>query len=129
MSLLLLACGRDVVDPPPQIEVPVEIEKVVEEPKPSPKRTANMVESAYELGRRTERLEQQTREAEAKLEEVQLVAAFIICLEERTGEEVRGDDGSLERHMRGKHGRACRRKITEMDSDEMSKYVAKAIPE
>lgn len=132
MSVLLLACGREVVDPPPQVEVPVEIE---EEPPPPPPpdlgvpKTDDLVKKAYELGQQTERIKQQTAEAEARLEDMSRVVAFIHCLERRTGKKIRGDDGTLERYMRGKHGRACRTEVMDMTSGEVSKHVAGTIPE
>lgn len=130
MFVLSFACGREVVDPPPKVKVPVEVEKVEEPSKPEPgPRAPDMVEEAYELGRRTERIKQQTEEAQARLEDMSRVAAFIHCLERRTGKKIRGDDGTMERHMRGKHGRACRREVMGMTSDEVLKHVAETIPE
>ena len=131
LSLIPLACGREVVDPPPQVKVPVETEELPEPPPdlpPEPK-VEVMVDEAYELGRRRERIEQRTKEAKKDLAEMSMIVAFIRCLEEHTGKKIRGDDGTLERYMRGKHGRACRKEVLAMGEDEVTKYAAEAIPE
>jgi len=109
--------------------------KPVVEPEPTPDPAA-IADEMYELGRRTAESEQRTAEAKQqlvetkqeikemknKLTDMERVASFIFCLKDKTGKDIRGDDGSLEKYMDRKEGRACQKMIVAMTPEEVHTY-------
>lgn len=91
-----------------------------------------MYQAGYDTAESKAQIKEFNRQkAETKKEGVGLgrVMLFVGCLERRTGKDIRGDDGTLERYMRGKHGRACKKELSEKTDDEVWDETQKVIEE